>query len=129
MGLTTDQSQFRQRGCWLPGLKQRAITSYLRHNSLLTRFLPFVWVRTGFLSLFLPLFCHRSFGRVRTRSLAIFDLLLKSNKQAAGIMGESWFHREFLNGRRLAFNVLFYGVQLFLFAYGWYTQVGFFSRS
>lgn len=44
-------------------------------------------------------------------------------------MGESWFHREFLNGRRLAFNVLFYGLQLFLFAYGWYTQVKPFNRS
>ena len=38
-------------------------------------------------------------------------------------MGESWFQREFLNPRRLVFNVLFYGVQLFLFGYGWYSQV------
>jgi hypothetical protein len=38
-------------------------------------------------------------------------------------MGESWFHREFLVPRRLAFNVLFYGVQFFLFGYGWYSQV------
>lgn len=37
-------------------------------------------------------------------------------------MGESWFHREFLVPRRLAFNVLFYGVQFFLFGYGWYSQ-------
>jgi NADPH oxidase len=37
-------------------------------------------------------------------------------------MGESWFHREFLVPRRLAFNVLFYGAHLGLFAYGWYSQ-------
>ncbi|KAI0669790.1 NADPH oxidase [Trametes maxima] len=37
-------------------------------------------------------------------------------------MGESWFQREFLQPRRLAFNVIFYGVQLFLFGYGWYSQ-------
>ncbi|KXN83852.1 Superoxide-generating NADPH oxidase heavy chain subunit A [Leucoagaricus sp. SymC.cos] len=37
-------------------------------------------------------------------------------------MGESWFHREFLTGRRLAFNVLFYGSHLFWFAYGWWSQ-------
>jgi NADPH oxidase len=37
-------------------------------------------------------------------------------------MGENWFHREFLNGRRLAFNVIWYGLQVFLFAYGWYKQ-------
>ncbi|KZP04159.1 NADPH oxidase [Athelia psychrophila] len=37
-------------------------------------------------------------------------------------MAESWFHREFLVGRRLAFNVIWYGIQLFLFAYGWWSQ-------
>lgn len=37
-------------------------------------------------------------------------------------MGESWFHREFLSPRRAIFNFLFYGTQLFLFAYGWYSQ-------
>ncbi|KAI0639509.1 NADPH oxidase [Trametes polyzona] len=37
-------------------------------------------------------------------------------------MGENWFQREFLSPRRLAFNVFFYGVQLFLFGYGWYSQ-------
>lgn len=37
-------------------------------------------------------------------------------------MGESWFHREFLVPRRLAFNVIWYGIQLFLFAYGWWSQ-------
>jgi len=37
-------------------------------------------------------------------------------------MGESWFHREFLVPRRLAFNVIFYGIHLGLFAYGWYSQ-------
>ncbi|KAF8898821.1 NADPH oxidase [Infundibulicybe gibba] len=37
-------------------------------------------------------------------------------------MGESWFHREFLVARRLAFNVLFYGAHFALFAYGWYSQ-------
>jgi hypothetical protein len=38
-------------------------------------------------------------------------------------MGESWFHREFLVARRLAFNVLFYGIHFFLFGYGWHSQV------
>ncbi|KAF9535390.1 NADPH oxidase isoform 1 [Crepidotus variabilis] len=37
-------------------------------------------------------------------------------------MGESWFQREFLVPRRLAFNVLFYGSHIALFAYGWYSQ-------
>lgn len=37
-------------------------------------------------------------------------------------MGESWFQREFLVGRRLAFNVLFYGAHFALFAYGWWSQ-------
>lgn len=37
-------------------------------------------------------------------------------------MGESWFQREFLTPRRLAFNVVWYGVQFFLFGYGWHTQ-------
>jgi NADPH oxidase len=40
-------------------------------------------------------------------------------------MAETWFQREFFNGRRLLFNVLFYGSHLALFAYGWYTQVCF----
>ena len=38
-------------------------------------------------------------------------------------MTESWFRREFLTPRRLIFNVLFYGLQLFFFAYGWFSQV------
>lgn len=38
-------------------------------------------------------------------------------------MGENWFQREFLSPRRLIFNVLFYGVQFFLFGYGWHSQV------
>ena len=38
-------------------------------------------------------------------------------------MGESWFRRELLTPRRLVFNVLFYGLHLFFFAYGWYSQV------
>lgn len=38
-------------------------------------------------------------------------------------MGESWFHREFLNGRRLAFNLFFYGTHFAIFAYGWWSQV------
>lgn len=38
-------------------------------------------------------------------------------------MGESWFRKEFLTPRRLAFNVIWYGLQLFMFAYGWYSQV------
>jgi NADPH oxidase len=37
-------------------------------------------------------------------------------------MGESWFHREFLTAKRLLFNVLFYGLHLGVFAYGWYSQ-------
>ena len=41
-------------------------------------------------------------------------------------MGENWFQREFMQPRRLVFNVLFYGVQLFLFGYGWYSQVSIF---
>ena len=36
---------------------------------------------------------------------------------------QSWFQREFLTPRRLAFNVLFYGSHLFWFAYGWHSQV------
>jgi len=38
-------------------------------------------------------------------------------------MGESWFQREFLTPRRLAFNVLFYGAHFAFFAYGWWSQV------
>jgi NADPH oxidase len=34
----------------------------------------------------------------------------------------NWFRREFLTARRLAFNVIFYGLHLFFFAYGWYSQ-------
>jgi NADPH oxidase 1 len=37
-------------------------------------------------------------------------------------MVESWFRREFLSGRRLAFNVIFYGLHLFFFGYGWASQ-------
>lgn len=40
-------------------------------------------------------------------------------------MGENWFQRELLSPRRLIFNILFYGLQLFFFAYGWHSQVGF----
>lgn len=38
-------------------------------------------------------------------------------------MGESWFQREFLVPRRLAFNVIFYGIHFGLFGYGWHSQV------
>jgi len=38
-------------------------------------------------------------------------------------MGENWFRKEFLTPRRLAFNVIWYGIQLFLFGYGWYSQL------
>lgn len=38
-------------------------------------------------------------------------------------MGETWIQREFLTPRRLVFNVLFYGIHIFLFAYGWHSQV------
>ncbi|KAJ6551794.1 NADPH oxidase [Mycena capillaripes] len=37
-------------------------------------------------------------------------------------MGESWFAQEFLAPRRLVFNVIFYGLHFFLFAYGWHSQ-------
>jgi len=37
-------------------------------------------------------------------------------------MGETWFQREFLTPKRLAFNVIFYGLHFGLFAYGWYSQ-------
>ncbi|KIJ21819.1 hypothetical protein PAXINDRAFT_165200 [Paxillus involutus ATCC 200175] len=37
-------------------------------------------------------------------------------------MIESWFRREFLNPRRLVFNLIFYGIQFSLFALGWYLQ-------
>ena len=37
-------------------------------------------------------------------------------------MGESFFHREFLTPKKLAFNVIWHGLHLFLFAYGWYSQ-------
>ncbi|KAJ7039714.1 NADPH oxidase isoform 1 [Mycena alexandri] len=33
-------------------------------------------------------------------------------------MAENWFQRELLTPRRLVFNVIFYGLHLFLFAYG-----------
>ncbi|KAJ7492691.1 NADPH oxidase [Mycena latifolia] len=37
-------------------------------------------------------------------------------------MGESWFQREFMTPRRLAFNVIFYGLHFFFFGYGWHSQ-------
>ncbi|PFH50807.1 hypothetical protein AMATHDRAFT_75381 [Amanita thiersii Skay4041] len=37
-------------------------------------------------------------------------------------MRETWFHREFLVPRRLAFNVFFYSLHLAIFAYGWWSQ-------
>lgn len=36
---------------------------------------------------------------------------------------ESWFRKEFLTLRRLIFNLIFYGLHLFFFGYGWYSQV------
>ncbi|KAJ6553582.1 NADPH oxidase [Mycena vulgaris] len=39
-------------------------------------------------------------------------------------MAENWFQRELLTPRRLIFNVIFYGLHLFLFAYGWFSQAG-----
>ena len=36
---------------------------------------------------------------------------------------ESWFRREFCTPKRLLFNVIFYGIQFFLFGYGWHSQV------
>jgi NADPH oxidase len=37
-------------------------------------------------------------------------------------MGENWFQREFLVRRRLAFNIIFHGTHIALFAAGWYLQ-------
>ncbi|KAJ7116568.1 NADPH oxidase isoform 1 [Mycena epipterygia] len=37
-------------------------------------------------------------------------------------MTENWFQRELLTPRRLVFNAIFYGLHLFLFAYGWFSQ-------
>ncbi|KAJ7503552.1 NADPH oxidase isoform 1 [Mycena galericulata] len=37
-------------------------------------------------------------------------------------MGETWVQRELLTPRRLLFNAIFYGLHLFLFAYGWFSQ-------
>ncbi|KAJ7503550.1 NADPH oxidase [Mycena galericulata] len=37
-------------------------------------------------------------------------------------MGETWVRRELLAPRRLLFNAIFYGLHLFLFAYGWFLQ-------
>jgi len=37
-------------------------------------------------------------------------------------MGENWFQREFMTPRRLAFNVIFYGLHFFFFGYGWHSQ-------
>jgi NADPH oxidase len=37
-------------------------------------------------------------------------------------MGENWFQREFMAPRRLAFNVIFYGLHFFFFGYGWHSQ-------
>lgn len=34
----------------------------------------------------------------------------------------TWFRQEFLTGRRLLFNFLFYGSHFFWFGYGWYSQ-------
>lgn len=37
-------------------------------------------------------------------------------------MGESFIQREFLNPRRLLFNILWYGSHFFVFGYGWWSQ-------
>jgi len=37
-------------------------------------------------------------------------------------MGESFFRREFLTPRKLAYNVIWHGLHLFLFGYGWWSQ-------
>jgi len=37
-------------------------------------------------------------------------------------MVQSWFRSEFLTPRRLAFNVIFYGLHIMFFAYGWHSQ-------
>ncbi|KAL5518992.1 hypothetical protein ACEPAH_675 [Sanghuangporus vaninii] len=35
---------------------------------------------------------------------------------------QEWFKREFMVPRRLVFNILFYGLHLFFFIYGWHSQ-------
>lgn len=35
---------------------------------------------------------------------------------------ENWFQREFTHPRRLLFNIIWYGAQIGLFAYGWWAQ-------
>ena len=77
-----------------------------------------------FLSLFLLIFCLvlslvLSFSINRISDARRLQEILIPQQMTA----ESWFHREFLTPRRLAFNVVFYGLHLFFFAYGWYTQV------
>src|SRR5258708_15707253 len=71
--------------------------------------------------------------RTVTRSLNLHSILLSllsfpfvgwDRIRFPVIMIPMWFRREFLNGRRLLFNFLFYGSHLGLFAYGWYSQVG-----
>ncbi|THH08738.1 hypothetical protein EW145_g2500 [Phellinidium pouzarii] len=37
-------------------------------------------------------------------------------------MGASWFKRELMVPRRLAFNSIFYGLHIFFFVYGWHSQ-------
>lgn len=56
-----------------------------------------------------------SYTRVRYLSFEIHPSFV--------VMGETWFQREFLTPRRLVFNILFYGSQIFWFALGWYLQV------
>jgi hypothetical protein len=52
-----------------------------------------------------------------------FFLQVRQTYSSSDAMGENWFQREFLTPRRLAFNVFFYGSQLFFFILGWYLQV------
>lgn len=51
------------------------------------------------------------------------SFLTLDTSSPSNTMGENWFQREFLTPRRLAFNALFYGSQLFFFILGWYLQV------
>lgn len=76
-----------------------------------------------------PLGCARSFSPsfslLRSAGQTITLILLLNTHSSSVAMGESWFQREFLTPKRLAFNVLFYGSHLAFFAYGWYSQVCF----
>jgi len=77
-------------------------------------------------SLCFILFALLSLWQARPHSLPSYTrvryLFFKTHPSFVA-MGENWFQREFLTPRRLVFNVLFYGSQIFWFVLGWYLQV------